>query len=487
MLKTSTLDDGWGQRADIRATTLPRVQNDDDHAPWRSPGGEFTVPETNDEYAEEEEEEAAPPRRSSRKAWAIATVVSLVAMLCAGGVLYRNWYVATKSAEEQAKTDRWFAENSSVASWPAARAVLKAHAEALVAGDEKGWMAAVDPGQPKLVGYYTYLFRTMRALGVTQWTYWTYLDPIQQFGQSRIQANLKVMYCLSATPCPQRDPMDDALSRHLAIIEQTVELEKIGDAYKIIGVTQGNFPAPWQAGDLALATGKRVVVMAPPALKGRLPEVVAAADRAAVEADRFAGHIGYKPSRYHVYLAGAKQWKTWHGGKRPPYSVAYATPVGLLGTDVVLDMSRLTREHLGETIQHEFGHVITVGATDRTADAIYPANLWLQEGIAEYIGHGPADAGTIRGLRTLGKPPSDLILPPLWPKSPSSEVGRLYGYGHLGVTCMAKKFGERKMLTFITLTLREKKDYDPAAKAAFGRPFAEVDKVCAGDVAIRGL
>ena len=43
---------------------------------------------------------------------------------------------------------------------------------------------------------------------------------------------------------------------------------------------------------------------------------------------------------------------------------------------------------------------------------------------------------------------------------------------------MAQKYGEPAMLTFVRLRLREDHSRDAAARTAFGRSFATVDKTC---------
>ena len=43
---------------------------------------------------------------------------------------------------------------------------------------------------------------------------------------------------------------------------------------------------------------------------------------------------------------------------------------------------------------------------------------------------------------------------------------------------MAVKYGERAMLTFVRLRLREARTRNDAARSAFGRSFATVDKTC---------
>ena len=43
---------------------------------------------------------------------------------------------------------------------------------------------------------------------------------------------------------------------------------------------------------------------------------------------------------------------------------------------------------------------------------------------------------------------------------------------------MASRYGERRLFDFARLALRQDNTYDQAARKAFGKPFAAVDKAC---------
>ncbi|MEV6602478.1 hypothetical protein AB0M36_37355 [Actinoplanes sp. NPDC051346] len=49
-----------------------------------------------------------------------------------------------------------------------ASAVLDQETAALLKGDEKGWLAAVDPSRLKLVARYRSMFRNLRGLGLSR-------------------------------------------------------------------------------------------------------------------------------------------------------------------------------------------------------------------------------------------------------------------------------------------------------------------------------
>ncbi|GAA2617504.1 hypothetical protein Adu01nite_47990 [Paractinoplanes durhamensis] len=403
-------------------------------------------------------------------------------LLCAGTVVFRNWYVDHATAREQAKVDQWATEQGKKGSWPAAKKALDTQAAALLRGDEQGWLAAVDPAQPQLRDYYRRLYTAMRALDVSGWEYFvTSPGPYENWGASWIELDFTIGYCVAVATCTRYDSRTDPL-RIGSAIGQRIRLDKRDGAYRIVAVKATEYyrPTPWQNTELMFARGKRVVVAAPAGQTGRMAEAVAAADQAATVADRFAGDTGYKPQRYRVYLAGDNEWAAW--GTVPRYAAGYASPTGKLGADVVVKMSAAPgRGDLVEILRHEFGHVVTLGGTDHTADAVFDIDSWLEEGVAEYIAHTPtppASTGRVAALRRAGAAPTTLLLAPLDDHSTDTDVDRLYGYGYLAVACMADRYGQTKTMRFVTAKLRDGESLEQAARHAFDRSFAAVEKTC---------
>jgi hypothetical protein len=78
---------------------------------------------------------------------------------------------------------------------------LDQQAAALLRGDEKGWLAAVDTRRPKLVAHYRSMFRSLRGLGVSQFDYRPYVRPGGKGASIALGAT--VTYCLSLTSCPR--------------------------------------------------------------------------------------------------------------------------------------------------------------------------------------------------------------------------------------------------------------------------------------------
>jgi hypothetical protein len=369
-----------------------------------------------------------------------------------------------------------------------ATAVLDAQVTALLKGDEKGWLAPVDPARPKLVARYRSLYRNLRGLDVRQaefharpMDFWTMRD---KAGMVTVDATLG--YCFSDVACPtwRTDAQDGPPKVVHRLTFQLIKGEYLITARAAApGTRKYLTPVPWDGDGLALARGRRVTVIAAHSQAKRVKEVLAAAEKAAAAVDRFAGYMGNRQTRYRVYLADEKAWKTWYGGQRAKWAIGYELPLNATGADVVLRARDVlkSRRQLASTVQHEFGHVVTLaGIVHReTAD-----DQWLLEGIAEYIGEYPR-AATATGYRDVlasefrrSGAPRTIATRSLDYDAADREVHRLYGMGLFAGSCMADRYGERRLFDFVDRVLRKGEKPDPAARAAYGKPFATVDRTC---------
>ena len=363
-----------------------------------------------------------------------------------------------------------------------AQRVLDKQAAALLRGDQPGWLAAVDPKKPALRKRYADLYRSLRALHVTQFEY--HLSPGGS-ANGLVVASAEIAYCLSATAatCP---PYTTSVNQGPPRFTQKVSLRPAPAGYLIVGLADGPAtndlqPAPWQAGDLVFAQGKRVTVGAPRALRGRLAEVVRIADQAAVTTDRIAGYVGNPQLRYRIYLATDKAWRTWYGGGLPGYTVGYTIPLNDAGSDVLLHLSELDfAEELRVTIQHEMTHVATLSNLTYVSEQY----TWLLEGVAEYAGWLPQHAKSdwtypaVRSAVRGSHPPRSIVVGALDPAAKQRAVDVFYGLTHYAVDCMVAKYGERKAMDFVRRALRLDEQPDEAAMGAFGQHFDKVDKGC---------
>jgi len=428
-----------------------------------------------------------PPLRRRRRGLFIGAALTLAAVLAVGaGAIYVDR--APLALDERAAAA---GPEPTVAQTPltpseAIQAALEAQATALLAGDEQGWLAPVDPGQAKLRSRYRSMFRSLRNLGVSHFVYQTDVDPEPAKGAT-MDLTAEAEYCFSGDKCPEQK---DNVSDGPPTIIQNLTFKKVGARYLISKLTTEKSrdlqqPAPWETGeDLIFQSGKRVIVAGDRSQRRYFKQVLAAAEKAAAVNDRFAALVRNPQQKYRVYLAGAKQWKTWYGGITDKWVIGYAMPLNDSGSDVVVNISavRDDSEVLATTLQHELAHVVTLGGAYRTSGG--SGDMWLEEGIAEYIGWYPQSAtdswrrSAVRSLLSSPKRPKSIAA-----RAPSDAAGpdasdAFYGLGHFTADCLARKYGQGALFDFVRLYLRENRDLDPASREAFGTSFATVDKTC---------
>ncbi|WP_250008889.1 hypothetical protein [Actinoplanes sp. M2I2] len=360
-------------------------------------------------------------------------------------------------------------------------AALKAQSAALLDGDEKAWLAAVEAPLRKR---YRAMFRSLRALEVTRFDYRPGVGrPVK--GPGALAMRTEISYCLGTDMCPGRS---GTKWQQPPRIEQALTMRPVAGRYVISAVAPGpgddpRRPAPWENGELVVLRGTRVTLVAAPAQRHHLARVLPVAEAAAKVDDRFAALIGTSQSRYRIYLAGEAQWRSWYGGREDNWAIGLAVPLNMHGIDVMLRMKELAGNPvlLRVALQHELGHVVTLSGAYR-ADAA--EDTWLSEGIAEYIGWSPRRAartlrrGSVRWALTGGARPTSMIPARPGPDAPARAGDAFYGLSHLAADCMAVRYGDAKLFAFVRLVLTQDNDYDQAAREAYGVPFRTVDRAC---------
>jgi hypothetical protein len=360
-------------------------------------------------------------------------------------------------------------------------ALIDAQAQALVKGDEAAWLAPVDP---KLQARYRAIFQNLRGLDITAADLTIDGQPKMTGAVMKVRVDLN--YCFSGADCPahRSDPTAGA-----PVMISTLTWSPRNGSYVITGMAGAGVenylqPAPWETAALTIAQGQRVIVAGPKSQAANVRRALPLAEKAAAVADRYGTQLHNLQKKYRIYLADDKAWKTWYEGLAPNWSVAYHLPLNGIGSDIVVRvsdaMSGSDRE-VTEIIQHEMGHAVTLNDT-RNWDS--EDDLWLIEGVAEYIGYQPSkpqnsySRDALRYVQAQRGAIKTIALPPLTGKSDDITVTRLYATGHFGVGCLAEKFGEEKMFNFVALVLREGLDLDVASQVALGKPFKTVDKSC---------
>ncbi|MEV6600416.1 hypothetical protein AB0M36_26740 [Actinoplanes sp. NPDC051346] len=447
----------------------PRLPHSSEFAPFRQPdpgtGGPGLPPS---------------PEPRGRSKLVLMGVLGLVAAVALGAgaafVAHRESFDASAEAAGQP------AAAAPLAPFEHVNATLKAQAAALLRDDEQAWLAAVDPRQPKLRSRYRTMFRSLRALGVSHFAYKTSIRNDSKIAAGSLGIRADVEYCFAGDSCV------DSAGPPTTV--QVLKLKLVKDQWLITSVNtqladRGRQSPPWQNGELVSAQGKRATLVAMRGDRHELRRLLPIADEAAAITDRFAGLVGNPQHRYRIYLAGDKQWKTWYGGITDQWVVGYARPLNEADTDVVLNMAKLRDDErlMATTIRHELGHVVTLGGVRRRSPD-RPSDMWLKEGIAEYIGWHPRPAtaswrrqavsDAVNGSRPLttiaGESPGANAL--------NEQGDAFYGLGHFAADCLATMYGERALFHFVRLHLRESRDLDPASQEAFGKPFAAVDRAC---------
>jgi len=332
---------------------------------------------------------------------------------------------------------------------PSADLLLAEQAAAFNHGDLAGWLK---PVAPPLRKRYEGLYRSLKAMHVATVDYRITDD------------DAELSYCFIGAVCPKERP---------GITQKLVIKSNVITAVGRPGHPTDLQPTPWENGDLIFAQGKRVTVGAPPALRKRLPQILEIAESAAAVDDRYAALVDNRQPRYRLFIATDKLWRTWYGGKATDWAVGYMQPLGESGADVVINPGRLpTVEALREVIQHELAHVATIGGvTSRHED------MWLVEGVAEYIGAQPRRASDTYNQRALRRP-TELAIRPLRDGAGEKEVTTFYAQGHFAVDCLVTAFGEPRAMEFVRLRLRLSQSLDEAARSVFGTDFRHVTTTC---------
>ncbi|MEU4238217.1 hypothetical protein [Actinoplanes sp. NPDC026619] len=367
-----------------------------------------------------------------------------------------------------------------VSPFEAAITLLRKQGGALLAGDEAGWLAAVDPGQSALQARYRSMFATLRALDISQFLYTPHLlsDP----GNPVMKIDSDVSYCFSLGLCPAFSYDVEAPKVRQILTVKNVGGQLLITALAVPKETGALQPAPWENTTLTFRQGARVTVAAPASEAAKLDDVLAIAEAAAKLNDRIAGYVENPQKRYRIYLADAKAWRTWYQGEKDKWVIGYSINLNTAGADVVLNMPRLTgdRKVLVTTIQHEMGHVVTHSGVNGRGRR----DMWLTEGIAEYIGWQPAAAtaswrrpsvhAAVHGAHR----PSSIALPAPADGASGSQMDAFYGLSHFAMSCLASKYGERALFDFVRYRMQNGFEYDDASRRAFHQPFTTVDKAC---------
>jgi hypothetical protein len=336
---------------------------------------------------------------------------------------------------------------------------LQLQSKALLAGDQAGYSAGIGAG---LQDGFNRRFGSLRAMGVQTWKP-TLVDKPEQNTDGTWSVLVRWDYCFGQG-CTVLFPQVVQTSWTIA-----------GDKATVAKYEQTS--EPWDASALQTAVGRRVIVAGSAATASKLQRVVSKADAAADVADRYA-HWDPPPKWYIVYIAGESEWTSWwdNGDIGASYDGYSTGPRG-----IVMQSADATQQWLQILLTHEFGHVVTVGEDYGTAK-----DWWMTEGIADYI--SDRDGTTMRGRLpdvrkfvkkgwngkiTMGPPPEN---------ASDEEIDARYGIALIAISCLAKKYGEPKMLDFFGDVVRKNVPLETASPSRFGADWPTVEAACEAQV-----
>jgi hypothetical protein len=331
--------------------------------------------------------------------------------------------------------------------------LLASRARAVVDRDRTAWLATVDPAVPGLAAAQGELFDRLATVRPSSWRY-ELLTPDAALTDAERAAlpagavleRVRLSYRLAPTA------PEVTHEQHVTLVRR--------DHWLVAGTHAGPQQRdPWDLGPVAVARGRRSVVVA----AGRSPLPV---ERTAAEADAAAARVdgvwGRDWSRTVVVLvpadvqqmaallgrssaAGLDQLAAVTTGESAAGATSRTT-----GDRVVLNptgFAELTGTGRGAVLAHELTHV----ATRATVRSTPP--LWVDEGFADYVAYlgtslRPRDLaadllGSPRALAALRDLPSDAEFDPA-----AARVGAAYAKAWLAMRFVAQQGGTIKVVDF---------------------------------------
>ncbi|MCX5067827.1 hypothetical protein OOJ91_18470 [Micromonospora lupini] len=410
-----------------------------------------------------------------RRLWLLWTVLVVVVLLLGCGLPAALVVGAVREAGGRATLSRAGAHASDDPATAVARglsdrmtAQLQRQSTALLGGDRAAFLAVADPAaQPDL----RRRFAALRALRVTVWRAEPSGLPVPVVGRpGEWRLLVRFQYCFVAPGCRPSPVLIGTRWRENGDQPRLVALEESKSAE--------TGTRPWEISELAVAVGTRTIVATTPALRGKLPGLLAQAEAAATVADTYAV-TGTAPDRYRIFYAGRTEWQRWYGGGRPQWTGGYAVTVGGGHHEVVLNADGLSSSGADDLLRHELTHAASL------PDRGYPGKTtwWLVEGLAEFAGSGGQPVDRYEGLaevRKLVRGGWDGRLEGVTPAddAPAERVGGSYGVGYLAVRHLVDRFGPERLLTFFKAVVHERKTPDAAAEQAFGEQWSMLHDEC---------
>ncbi|MFV2017660.1 hypothetical protein [Micromonospora sp. LOL_023] len=421
-------------------------------------------------------------------------------------------------------------------------ALLDQQAAALLAGDERGFLAVAEPGSVAREDL-ARQFRTLRAMQVTAWqpsisTMPTVFDPAATTGIPRPTSApvppsptatsgptasptpgvvaAPAGYAQTPTPTPTATPTATVGVPPAPTTGQPGDSQQTGTQWRLLvsyqhcfvvpscrtspvvvgqrwstdgqrlrlvavepSLTLQDGPRPWEVSELVVATGNRTLVATTAAYRDLLPGLLRDAEDAAAVADRYA-MAGDAPDRYRIFYAGADEWLRWYGGDRPQWTAGYAVAIGGGHYEIVLNGTNLRDALRPDLLRHELTHAASLPDGGNRERAAW----WLIEGLAEHAASGGRPVVRYEGLANVRR----LVLEQDWQGPLDSveptvdaqnwQVSAGYGVGYLAVRHLVDRFGEERTMAFFRSVVHDGLDLDEAARLQFGEPWEGLHQAC---------
>ncbi|RLP96842.1 hypothetical protein [Micromonospora sp. CV4] len=414
-------------------------------------------------------------RLAPRRLWPLWTVLVVFVLLLGCGLPALLVVGVVREAGSQATVGRIGASATDDPATAVARglgdrmtAQLQRQSTALLGGDRAGFLAVAAPAAQADLRR---RFAALRALKVTVWRAEPSGLPAPVVGKpGEWRLLVRFQYCFVAPACRPSPVLIGTRWRENAAQPLLVAMEESKSAE--------TGTRPWEISDLAVAIGPRTIVATTPALRGKLPSLLAQAEAAAAVAD---GYVvaGSPPDRYRIFYAGRGEWQRWYGGGRPQWTGGYAVTVGGGHHEVVLNADGLPSSGADDLLRHELTHAASL------PERGYPGKTtwWLVEGLAEYAGAGGQPVDRYEGLaqvRKLVRSAWDGRLEGITPAddAPADRVGGSYGVGYLAVRHLVDRYGPQRLLAFFKAVVHERKAFAVAAEEAFGEQWSTLHDEC---------
>jgi hypothetical protein len=267
--------------------------------------------------------------------------------------------------------------------------LLAQRATAVLQGDQKAFLAAVDPKQPALVTEQRTLFTNLRKFGFTKLNYFVDSERgtpalVAKYGPATFTVRVMMRYQLTGldTAAVQTDlgySFTRRGSQWVLISDNAIDSE----------LSQNGHRQPWDYSEIAVTRREKVIVVVDKA-EASLGAKIAQSSVAAVAAVR---RHWPRPWNGAVMVVAMREPQVmslvWTGGKGAGWTIA-AKAVSLydgepfrlkttapVGSRIVVNPAYRQRTD-ADLLVHEMTHVATASLNWQTPD-------WLVEGLAEYV------------------------------------------------------------------------------------------------------